>query len=262
MRHREEPLPPSQFGFASQPQFHREAKEAMLHREKREMTRINGGIVPTGGTSQADPLHVDRRSAMFAGPEARLEKISSATFLQRSQAEQASLKGARIEQLKNERLDRDARRIQGMADELAQWDEDSKKLAGTGLKNRSSVGYNFVDGTWRDSSAAARAKFHDDMVEYYARLRTQKLDQKSNTSYNILSGEERNAVTRDVIPRPQPPEEVRVALENAKTAQEQQKRLRDRPRYEISSNNANSVRRNPAEQLSAVRSASVTVIKK
>lgn len=261
MRHREEPLPASQFGFASQPQFHREAKAAMLHREQREMTRINGGIVPTGGTSQADPLHVDRRSAMFAGPEARLEKISSATHLQRTQAQLVQNKNVRLENLKNERLDRDARRIQSMADELIQWDEDSKKLAGTGLKNRSSVGYNFVDGTWRDSSAAARAKYHDDMVEYYARVRTQTLDQKSNTSYNILNGQDRNVVSRDVILKPLPPPEVKAALENAKSAQEQQKALRDRPRYEISSAAASansSIRRGDSVR----RTASVTMIQK
>lgn len=239
MRHREQPLPPSQFGFATQPQFHREAKSAMLNREQREMTRINGGIAPSS-TSQADPLRVDPRSAIFSGPESRLEKMSSEKFLKRSQSQKHEHKKERLEKLKEERLDRDARRIQAMADELIQWDEDSKKLAGTGMKNRSSVGYNVVDGAWRDSSAAARAKYHDDMVKYYAECRTQKLDQKTNCSYNILNGQDRMVVTRNEIPRPEPPEDVREALNQAKTSQEQQKKLRDRPRYELSPAAANN----------------------
>lgn len=234
MRHHELPLPPSQFGFASQPQFHREAKAAMLNREQRELTRINGGIVPSA-TSQADPIHVSKLSPIYAGPEARLENISAADSLKRAQSQKAHQKLERLEKLKDERIDRDARRIQAMADELVQWDEDSKRLAGTGLKNRSSVGYNIVDGKWRDSSAAARAKYHDDMVEYYAKCRTKMLDQKANLSgYDILNGQDRNVVSREPILRPEAPEEVKIALEQAKSAQEQQRKLRDRPRYELS----------------------------
>ena len=244
MRHHEQPLPPSQFGFASQPQFHREAKAAMLNREQRELSRINGGIVPSS-TSQADPIHVSKGSSIYAGPEARLENISAAAALKRSQSQKAHQKQERLEKLKEERLDRDARRIQAMADELVQWDEDSKRLAGTGLKNRSSVGFNIVDGKWRDSSAAARAKFHDDMVKYYAKCRTQMLDDKSNgAGYNILTGEDRKLVDKAPIPRPVAPEEVRIALDQARNAQEQQRKLRDRPRYNLSpAGHAASMRR-------------------
>lgn len=265
MRHQEQPLPPSQFGFSSQPQFHREAKAAMLNREQREMTRINGGITPAS-TSQADPLRVDPRSAIFSGPESRLENMNSEKFLKRSQSQKQNQKTERLENLKNQRLERDAQRIQAMADELLQWDDDSKKLAGTGLKNRSSVGYNIVDGNWRDSSAAARARYHDDMVKYYANVRTQTLDQKSNCTYNIVNGEDRNVVTREIIPRPAPPEDVRIALEQAKTSQEQQKKLRDRPRYELSptaTTKRNDLVANGRNSLNnSLRSASVTKITK
>lgn len=234
MRHREQPLAPSQFGFATQPQFHREAKSALLNREQREMTRINGGIVPAS-TSQADPLHVQPGCALHGGADVRLEAGASAQFLKRQQAEKQVHYQNKIETIKNERLCRDAQRIQGMADELVKWDEDSKRLAGTGLKNRSSQGYNIIDGTWRDSTAASRAKFHDDMVEYYARCRTQKLDRLSNADFNILNGQERNCVPKNPIPKPPVPPDVQQSIIAARTSQEMQARLRDRPRFGVQS---------------------------
>jgi hypothetical protein len=193
----------SAYGYSTKPQVPREARAALKNRETRELVRLHGGGIPIA-SSQADPFLVDKRSPLYGGPHERLAHH----FMNKTEPHDAERRAHRervIDNLKWQRVDRDVKREEARVAEVKRWDEDGAKLAGTGLRNRSSVGYNLVDGRWGDEGGAVAARYQDQMVEYRARMRTQHLDRRGNSDFNVITNGERRVLPTEELRRPPAP---------------------------------------------------------
>ena len=191
-------LPPSAFGYATEKPVHREARRMLHDRDKREKTRVADGAIPT----TTNPLVSQPISAGFAVNAERLRRDIPAQLstleAQRKEHKLATIKslGASREAMERERWER-------MEAAAAKAEREARAVAGTGLRNKGSVGYNLINGSFGTSEAAAKAKFHDDRVEYTAKLRMKTLDQRANTDFNVITGAPRFRVV--VPPAPTPP---------------------------------------------------------
>jgi hypothetical protein len=187
----------SAFGYSTAPAVHREVRAALANRDTREIARVNHGAI----VGPRNPIANGPDSAGFISPHARFDtRDSRAIGAAPTDRAEADARKRKIEAMKDSRATREASRWESMDTQLRKEQEAAAHIAGTGLRNRGSVGYNLINGSWGSSQAAAKAKFHDDRVEYTAKLRTQNLDRRSNSSFNVLTGEERNVVR--VPPKP------------------------------------------------------------
>lgn len=190
----------SQFGYKTTAPLPREAQAVLSNRDQREKTRAAMGDM----RAPTNPLQNHAVSAGFASETERFSRhIPEA--LNEFEASRRNQKANIIEGRKSERLDRERQRIQKMDDEQKKYERDAAAIAGTGMRNKGSVGYNLISGSWGSSLDAARAKYQDDRIEYSAKLRTNKLDTRGNSNYNILTGETRNSVVIPPVPTYLPP---------------------------------------------------------
>jgi hypothetical protein len=193
-------LPPSQFGYSTSKPMHREARFMMQDRDKREKTRIEGR-----GPTSTNPLKEQPTSAGFANNAERFSK----NVAEKLHASEEARKHKNEEHAKHKRAVQ-AERVQKNWDSLEAEDakarSDAKAIAGTGLRNKGSVGYNLINGSWGSSQDAARAKYHDDCVEFAAKKRSSNLDTKGNSGdFNVITGEKRYTVVVPPVPVYHPP---------------------------------------------------------
>lgn len=180
--------------------MHREAKAMLKDRDKREKSRIEGK-----GVHSTNPIEVPAVSAGFADSATRF-RTDISSMLSKDRETEKEKHEKKVATLKDMRLAREVRRWDSMEVEDVKAANDAKMLAGTGLRNRGSVGYNLINGSWGNSLDAAKAKYHDDCVEYTAKLRSQNLDRRGNSGpFNILTGEERCRVQLPPVPTYKPP---------------------------------------------------------
>eukprot|EP00826_Nyctotherus_ovalis_P004764 TRINITY_DN11050_c0_g2_i3.p1 TRINITY_DN11050_c0_g2~~TRINITY_DN11050_c0_g2_i3.p1 ORF type:complete len:139 (-),score=61.06 TRINITY_DN11050_c0_g2_i3:48-464(-) len=102
-----------------------------------------------------------------------------------------------IERHKMEHLNRDHERWKRM-DELDRREEEKlaklKDSQQAGKKNLSSAAYNPITLEYDPTESGKKLKEADDMAKYRAQLRSHNIDCKSNSGYNILTGEVRVGV--------------------------------------------------------------------
>ena len=175
----------------------------MLDRDKREKTRISGVAPET-----TNPLVEARTSAGFApNAERFMHTQEVAKKLTESEQHAKQHRMAQIDSRRKKVEEREHDRWAKLEAEDAKAKQDAKLLAGTGMRNKGSVGYNLVNGSWGSSEDAAKAKFHDDCVEFAAKQRSAKLDHRGNSgSFNVITGEERVQVKVPPVPRLHAPE--------------------------------------------------------
>lgn len=190
-------LKPSEFGYHTEKPLHREARRVLHDRDKREKTRIEAGAIP----STTNPLTSQGNAAGFAHNAERFTKNIPQQLnnweLQRKQHKQDM-----IAKLNHDRDEREKHRWQKMDEEQKKAEREANAVAGTGLRNKGSVGYNLINGHFGSSQEAAKAKMYDDAVEYTARLRTQNLDRRANAQFNVITGVDRPRVVVPPPPRP------------------------------------------------------------
>jgi hypothetical protein len=192
-------IPPSAHGYATSPPLHREVRAAFLNRDSRETARNEGGLIGP----PRNPLKSTSDSAGFLHPSDRFV-TDGARQVAGAEAERRRREQAKVQTIKQQRTEREQQRWTAMENLLKKQQEDAARIAGTGVKNRGSVGYNLVNGSWGSNDAAAKAKYHDDSVEYRAKMRTENLDRRSNTNFNVITGEPRPTVYVPPVPVRQP----------------------------------------------------------
>jgi hypothetical protein len=194
----------STFGYATTKPLQREARQVLADRDRREKARNEGGVIH----ANTNPLTSHAASAGFASSAQRFNPHVAVGITKEEDARRAGVKHNQAS-IATMRTDREAKRWANMDQQQKRADDDAKALAGTGLRNKGSVGYNLVNQTWGDSNDAARAKFRDDRVEYTAKLRTRMLDNKSNTGggYDLLTGAPRRVIVIPPVPEYRPPAE-------------------------------------------------------
>ena len=103
-----------------------------------------------------------------------------------------------IEKHKMEHLNRDQERWKKM-DAMEKRDEEKlnklKETQQAGKKNLSSAAYNPITLEYDPTEGGKKLKQADDIAKYRAQLRSYNIDCKSNSGYNILTGEARTGVT-------------------------------------------------------------------
>ena len=194
---------PSTFGYHTTRPMHREAVRVMHDRDKREKTRAADGAIPT----TTNPLVSQGASAGFVTNAERLRRDipSQRSHLGR---QRKAAKASQVKHLGEQGAAMDAQRWAKMEAEAAKAEREAKAVAGTGLRNKGSTGYNLLNGTFGNSDAAAQAKYYDDQVEHTAKVRMQALDRRGNTDFNVVTGQPRYQVI--VPPPPSKPEGVEL----------------------------------------------------
>jgi hypothetical protein len=185
----------SAFGYSTAPSIHREVKAALANRDLREHARGHGGMI----VGARNPVANAPESAGFLAGHERFD-VNGPRAMAESDRKAHESQQRKIASLSKNRQVRDETRWNTMDQHFQREQEVAAKIAGSGLRNRGSVGYNLINGSWGSSNAAATAKFHDDVVEYTAKMRTQNLDRRSNSNFNVITGEDRNVVR--VPPKP------------------------------------------------------------
>jgi hypothetical protein len=188
-------MPASAFGYTTTPAVHREVKAALVNRDTREQARTHGGTV----VGPRNPLRAEPTGAGYLPGHARFDKDGSRQMAV-ADAQRHEAQKKKVQHLQQSRTQREQQRWQKMDSLHQQETQLAAKLAGTGMRNRGSVGYNLINGSWGSTSAAAKAKYHDDVVEYSAKMRTDNLDRRGNTTFNVITGADRNVVR--VPPKP------------------------------------------------------------
>jgi hypothetical protein len=192
-------LPKSDFGYNTTKSVHREARHMLLDRDKREKTRIEGR-----GPTSTNVLAESRVSAGYASNADRFSK-DIPKELSKADVQAKTTKNTITVNRRQRGADRETDRWSKLEAEGTKARQDAAKLAGTGVRNNGSVGYNLLNGSWGNSNDAANAKYHDDRVEYAAKQRSANLDKKGNSScYNVVTGEQRVKVAIPTIPQRPP----------------------------------------------------------
>lgn len=195
-------IPPSQFGYSTTKPIHREARKMLQDRDKREKTRIEGHAPLT-----TNPLATSTAAAGFASDNERFAKHVS-EFLTQSESQRKDHRARVTENAKERAVAREVTRWEKMDTQEVKAQNDAKLLQGTGLRNKGSVGYNLINGSWGSSLDAAKSKYHDDCVEYAAKKRSDNLDRRGNSSqFNVITGTERTRVVVPPVPQYKPPEQ-------------------------------------------------------
>lgn len=190
-------MEPSQFGFVTTQPLHREARQMLKDRDRREKTQIEG-VAPL----VTNPLTMPPNGAGYASNAERLRTDAAMSLRQQEEQRRAHQKNS-VQALREQRLKKEIGRWDQMESEAVKAENDAKAIAGTSLRNKGSVGYNLVNGSWGNSHAAAKAHFHDQCVEYAAKLRSAQLDRRSNSgNFNIVTGEPRVGVVVPPVPTP------------------------------------------------------------
>ena len=188
-------LPPSDFGYHSTKSVHREARHMLLDRDKREKTRIEGR-----GPTSTNVLSEASNSAGFSSNADRFTK-NVGKELNKAEMQQKAAKKQKADNARARGQNREDQRWANLEAEDKKTKQDAALLAGTGVRNNGSVGYNLLNGSWGNSNDAANAKFHDDVTEYTAKQRSANLDRKGNsTTYNVVTGEDRRSVAVPTVP--------------------------------------------------------------
>lgn len=191
---------PSAYGYKTSLPLHRDAQKVLTNRDQREKTRVAAGDV----LAPTNPLVSQPHGAGFASDSDRFTRDVATKLAEQEQCRKEA-KTHCLRDRKEQRTQREIQRWKKMDDEEQRATLDAKLIAGTGMRNKGSVGYNLVSGGWGNSLDAARAKYIDDNIEYSAKLRTLKLDTRGNSNFNILTGEPRNVVVLPPVPSYKPP---------------------------------------------------------
>jgi hypothetical protein len=172
---------------------------AVKNRDVRDKCLVTNRV----GQVVENPLTVNRQSAAYIPESQRLrsdigKQLHDALVVERQGKQEI------INQLKGERKERDLQRWEKEESLFLKAEREAKALAGSGKRNLGSVGYDLIGGRWGNSNDAAVARYQDDLVEYSCKLRSQRLDHKSNSSsFNVINGLDRTKI--NVPPRPQKP---------------------------------------------------------
>ena len=96
-----------------------------------------------------------------------------------------------------EQLERDSERWKRMDEEDKKEGDKLSKLKDTnqaGKKNLSSAAYNPLTLEYDPTESGSKLKQSDDLAKFRAQLRSHNIDSKSNSGYNVITGETRVGV--------------------------------------------------------------------
>lgn len=181
-------VPTSAYGYNSIPTLHRDSKQAVKNRETRERLMVTGSIQTA---AEMNPLRSTPSSAGTITEQERFKK-DAPSYLKELRAERAARDDARVAQRAEARVHR--------AEELAarntaasdKYEADSRRLAGSTMRGRESVGYSLISGVYTKPEEAEKQRQRSDRMATFVQNRTERLSSKINsTGYNIITGEPR-----------------------------------------------------------------------
>ena len=185
-------------GYKTTVPLHREGRHMLQHREKREKTAIEGAIPVS-----MNPIASTKTSAGFAKESERLQTNADA-LLRQQRAADRSKKDHAIDTLKTMQQSRQQALEAQQRLELAKAEQDAKLLAGSSMRNDSSVKYNLINHHFMNMTDAKEFTYKDDFTRFSYMKRVERCDKMANPAgYNIINGLDRNVVR--VPPKPVAP---------------------------------------------------------
>lgn len=190
-------MKPSTFGYSTTLPVDRDSRHMIQHRERRDTAMITGQVKqlnnPTA-TTVAAAGYMDESSRLRTNAVADLQKQRQQSIEHRNRV---------TDNLRDTRVQRESARQQSLQSEHEKSLRDGALLAGTSLRNTSSVPFNLINHEFNSDEAKRKAKYEDDWTKHSFMKRTEKLERTINPSgYNIINGVDRAPVP--VPPKPAP----------------------------------------------------------
>lgn len=188
--------PVSRFGYTTTPLVERDTRNALRHRERREAAMITGAA-----PLKLDPTASRRESAGFLSETDRL-RTNAERDLRAAQQSKDSRQKQTTDTLRSIRQNREDQRQTTMRLEHERAVAEGASVAGTSLRNVSSVPYHLMSHAFTSNEARDRAAYEDQWTRHSFMTRTAKLEKALNPAgYNIVNGLDRTPI--DIPRRPE-----------------------------------------------------------
>lgn len=188
----------STFGYTTTSAVSRDARRIVQNRDLREQALIHHGKVPPS----LNPTASLTQSAGYASECDRLQTNAARALRQQRDAARQQHDAVTTTNRNRNLYRQEQQEVQRVAEHQKNL-EDGARLAGTSLRNNSSVPYDVITHDFTNETARITSQYKDDMTKHGFMLRTKRLESKLNPEgYNIINGAERRKI--EVPPKPAP----------------------------------------------------------